>query len=47
MACRNDCSRDELTGDVFCPAVRKWVSSCPYEGEGDRDDYDAFEELDD
>lgn len=47
MACRNNCSRDELTGSIFCPAVSKWVSSCPREGAEDRDDYEAFEELDD
>ncbi len=44
--CRHDCYKDSETGDTFCPAMHRWVESCPLQ-DGDRDDHDAFRELED
>lgn len=42
MTCRCNCTTDEFTGELYCPAVRKWVSSCPSELEDT--DSEAFRE---
>ena len=33
--CRHDCCKDSETGDTFCPAMHRWVESCPLQ-DGDK-----------